>query len=105
MTDELEEYDEDLFLDFFHFLWKQKDGQETLDKFIEKFGSVGELICAGTVYSPKYHDDDMYDMDTGNESDYKNYYEAMKKSLKEKKDCLFDLVKDRKKVLNPNVEY
>ncbi|MDY6396707.1 MAG: hypothetical protein SPL22_03165 [Treponema sp.] len=46
-----------------------------------------------------------YDLDSDDKSVYEKYYEAMKKSVKENKDYLFDLVKDKKIIYRTDVEY
>ena len=93
-------------MNFFDYVWENigKEGDTILDDFRKKFGSIGILKPSAVAYSPK-RKKDYYALDAENISDYECYWEAIKSSLKEGKDCLFDLVKNRKMVFNPNVEY
>lgn len=102
MYDELEE----LKMSFLYFLKKKEDGQYLLDAFFnnKNFGMIAQSIPGGTVYMQKKTDTD-YDLDSDDKSVYEKYYEAMKKSVKENKDYLFDLVKDRKIIYRTDVEY
>ena len=70
----------------------------------KNFGMIAQSIPGGTVYMQKKTDIN-YDLDSDDKSVYEKYYEAMKKSVKENKDYLFDLVKDRKIIYRTDVEY
>ena len=93
-------------MNFFDYIWENigKESDAILDDFQKSFGSIGILKPSTIAYSPK-RKKDYYALDAENISDYERYWEAIKRSIKEGKDCLFDLVKNRKMVFNPNVEY
>ncbi len=102
MYDELEEIE----MSFLYFIQKKEDGHYLLDAFFnnKNLGLIAQSIPSGTVYMQKNGDAEYY-MDSDDKNVYEKYYEAMKRSVSEKKDYLFDLVKNKKTVLNPNVEY
>ena len=87
-------------LPFFYYAWKQPDAEQGLSSFKKKFGSIGKLIHGCSVYSPN-KTDDSYALEPENEDVYKQYYEALKKSVNDNKDYLLDLVKD-KKIIHPD---
>ena len=65
---------------------------------------IAQSIPGDTVYMQKKTDTN-YDLDSDDKSVCEKYYEAMKKSVKENKDYLFDLVKDKKIIYRTDVEY
>lgn len=93
-------------MNFLDYVWDNigKEGDAILDDFRKKFGSIGILKPSAVAYSPKKKKD-YYALDAESISNYEHYWEAIKRSLKENKDCLFDLIKNRKIVFNQNVEY
>ena len=90
MIDNEKHYD-----NFFQYLVDKQYPEEEFNKFTKKFGHYG--LCFRTdAYSPKKKRGKMYSMDPEN---YDIYLAAIKESLVQNKDLLFDLVKDKKKYL------
>lgn len=83
---------------FFSYGSKINFPHEKLEMFRNDFGQIG-LFCRTWCYSPKSKPNKHYSLKI---EKYQNYYEAIEKSLNEKKDCLYELVKDNNFEINVN---
>ena len=92
-------------MNFFDYIREnKKEANGTLDEFRKKIGQVGILRPSTIAYGPK-NSEDLYDLSANDVSDYEMYWKSIERSVKDGKDYLFDLVKDKNMVFDPNVEY